>query len=131
MVARERKLTEAFAVKGSIDEAAYTSLRTEYREAANAARAELDRFSKDDLDEDAAADLGARLLDDPAGLWESLSPPAKVLLQRFIYPEGVPYDGEAFWNRRNRARLRVVTSPPAGTDGRMVTPRGFEPLSPG
>lgn len=83
-------------MKGSIDEAAYTSLRTEYREAANAARAELDRFSKDDLDEDAAADLGARLLDDPAGLWESLSPPAKVLLQRFIYPEGVPYDGEAF-----------------------------------
>jgi len=31
--------------------------RAEYRTAANEARAELDRFSKDDLDEDAAADL--------------------------------------------------------------------------
>lgn len=73
MEARERKLTEAFAARGSIDESPYTSLRAKYRAAANEARAELDRFSKDDLDEEAAADLGARLLDDPAGIWESLS----------------------------------------------------------
>lgn len=128
--ARERKLTEAYAVKGSIDESAYTALRAEYRAAANDARAELDRFSKDDLDEDAAADLGARLLDDPAGLWESLSPPAKVRLQRFIYPEGVPYDGEAFGTAVT-APIFGWLRPPAEAGGKMVTPRGFEPLSPG
>jgi len=94
--ARERRLTESYAVKGAIDESAYTALLAEYRTAASEARVQLDRCSKDDLDGEAAADLGARLLDDPAGLWESLSPPAKVRLQRFIYPEGVPYDGEAF-----------------------------------
>jgi len=91
MESRERKLTEAFAIKNSIDRSAYTALRAEYRTAANDARAELDRFSKSDLDEDAAADL--RLLDDPAGLWESLSPPAKVRLQRFISRRACPTTG--------------------------------------
>jgi hypothetical protein len=62
--ARERKLTDAFVVKNSIDQSVYTSLCAEYRSAASEARAELDRFSKDDLDEDAAADHGARLLAD-------------------------------------------------------------------
>ena len=51
--ASERELTEAYAVKGAIDESAYTALLADYRTAASEARVELDRFSKDDLDEEA------------------------------------------------------------------------------
>ncbi len=74
--------------------------------------------------------LAERVLTDPAGLWREASGEARLALQRFLFPEGVPFDGESFGTAVTSplfSRLRAWE----GAKGKMVTRRGFEPLSPG
>lgn len=126
----ERKLTRAFVTKGSVDERAYKDLRDALREEATAAGIELQRIQSDDLELDRALDLGERLLEDAAKLWLEIDPGQRSRLQRFVYPDGLTFDGERF----GTAVTCGIFSPFEGLDdrcGRMVTPRGFEPLSPG
>ena len=71
-----------------------------------------------------------RVLTDPAGLWKEARGRARLALQAFLFPEGVPVDGEAFGPAVTSplfSRLRAWKR----RKGEMVTPRGFEPLSPG
>ena len=71
--------------------------------------------------------LAERVLADPAGLWEQAWGKQRTALQRFLLPLGVPYDGTAFGTALT-APIFEWLRPPAGAEGRMVTPRGFEPL---
>lgn len=74
--------------------------------------------------------LATRVLTDPAGLWRQAHGEARIALQRFLFPEGVPFDGESFGTAVTSplfSRLRAWER----AKERMVTPRGFEPLSPG
>ncbi len=140
LAVEERAATKA-AAKGIIPKAQYDDLLGEYRTALALAQLELQRFGSEDIELDRALDLGERLLNDAAGLWNELDAERRPRLQRFIYPDGIPYDGEAFGTAPTcgifglaghaRAGKRPSTPERSGVDGGMVTPRGFEPLSPG
>jgi len=45
---------------------------------------------------DSLLPLAKRVLTDPAGLWKDAHGEARVALQRFLFPEGVPFDGDSF-----------------------------------
>ncbi len=141
LAVKERQLTEAFVTKGAIDKTAYDDLLSQYRLESAAARLELERFDSDDLDLDRAVDMGQRLLKDAAHLWSDLDPDRKARLQRFLFPDGITFDGERFGTAPTcgifglAGPTRAEKGPPtpalAGVGGGMVTPRGFEPLSQG
>ena len=122
-------LTRAVA-RGTIDKESYDDALSELRDRSAAAELELQRATADDVEIDAAVKLGVRLLEDAAGLWLELSPKQKPLLQRFVYPDGLPYDGERFGTAATCGIFRAFRAA-GGIGKRMVTPRGFEPLSPG
>ena len=66
-----------------------------------------------------------RVLRDPGGLWEDAELP-----QRYLFPEGLRYDGESFGIAVRSPVFETLGS--LGARGEeVVTPRGFEPLSPG
>ncbi len=74
--------------------------------------------------------VAERVLTDPAGLWKEARGEARTVLQRFLFPEGVPFDGDSFGTAVTSplfSRLRAWES----AKGKMVTPGGFEPPSPG
>lgn len=138
--AEQRTLTMAVA-KGTIDKVAYDDLLAQLRTDASRVQVELGRASSDGLELERALDLGERLLDDAGRLWTELDAGRKARLQHFIYPDGITFDGEAFGTAPTcgifalAGVARAETGPPtpvgAGVGGGMVTPRGFEPLSPG
>jgi hypothetical protein len=77
-----------------------------------------------------AVEEAPRVLSEPATLWQDADPATRLVFQRLLFPEGLPFDGEAIGT--------AVTSPlfshlRAWQRGKMkvVTPWGFEPQSPG
>ncbi|MFN0007965.1 MAG: recombinase family protein [Planctomycetota bacterium] len=130
VASKERQLTEAFATRGAIDKDAYADLLAQYRTESAVAREELRRFESEDLDLERALDLGERLLNDAARLWTELDSDRRGRLQRFLFPDGIPYDGERFGTAATCGVFSLAGGV-VGKEERMVTPRGFEPLSPG
>lgn len=136
----QRSATKA-VTNGTIDKSAYDDLMGELRTASELAKLELQRVTSDDLELERILDLAERLLNDPAKLWTEMDPERRARLQRFIYPDGITFDGETFGTAPTCGifglvgSARAETGPPTpvetGVGGGMVTPRGFEPLSPG
>jgi site-specific DNA recombinase len=91
---------------------------------------DLDRIRASVPDAAALLPLAERVLSEPATLWQDADPATRLVFQRFLFPEGLPFDGESIGT--------AVTSPLYShlrawqrEKKEMVTPRGFEPLSPG
>lgn len=126
---RRAAITEA-VINGAIDpETSREQLDQNRAEDAELARkaAELERPLPD---VESLLPLAERVLTDPAGLWREASGEARLVFQRFLLPEGVPFDGDSFGTAVTSplfSRLRAWER----AKGKMVTPRGFEPLSPG
>jgi hypothetical protein len=94
------------------------------------ARADLNRLGASEPDAEALLPLAERVLSDPAKVWKDADPDTRLVFQRFLFPEGLPFDGESIGT--------AVTSPLfshlrawRGKKKEMVTPWGFEPQSPG
>jgi hypothetical protein len=73
-------------------------------------------------DVDALIPMAKRVLIDPAGLWKDSRGEARMALQRFLFPEGVPFDGDSFGTAATSplfSRLRPWES----AKGKMVKAR--------
>ncbi len=71
-----------------------------------------------------------RVLRDPGALWEDSELPRRQRLQRYLFPEGLRFDGESFGIAVRSPVFETLGSLGARRE-EVVTPRGFEPLSPG
>ena len=71
-----------------------------------------------------------RVLRNPGQLREDSELPQRQRLQRYLFPEGLRYDGESFGIAVRSPAFETLGSLGAERE-EMVTPRGFEPLSPG
>ena len=126
---RRTAITDA-VISGAIDSATSREQLDQNRaEDAQLARKEAD-LERPLPDVESLLPLAERVLTDPSGLWREASGGARLALQKFLCPEGVPFDGESIGTAATSplfSRLRSWER----AKGEMVTPRGFEPLSPG
>ncbi len=124
------KLVAAFVYQDLIDEQTYRRegqrLDGEERKVLGAIAGE----EEPELPVDRILSIAQELLQDPAAAWKSADPEERLRLQWLMFPDGVQYNGEAFGTAVTSPVFGWLRSLEQGEEG-MVTPRGFEPLSPG
>ena len=127
---KKRRVVSAFLYEQSIDQETYQSELARLRDEEAEVGMALEDVQCAEPSQDELLDAAHEVLLDPAQPWVNGSPDQRLDYQRFIFPEGLDFDGAQF--------RTAVTSPVFGWlrslergEEEMVTPWGFEPQSPG
>jgi hypothetical protein len=77
---------------------------------------------------DEVVDIAFSSLEQPFQSWRRLDIGKKVRFQRWLLPQGLPFDGRTFGTAELSPLLELFQAP-RGDMSRLVPPRGIEPLS--
>ena len=126
---RKDRVVDAFVHDGLLDRGTYEEQLARLNEEMTMARLRRNEAETDELDVEGILEFGERLLLHVARLWAEADLRQRRVLQRFLFPAGVRFDGE---------KLETAEISPAFTylreiesqESRLVSPGGFEPPLP-
>ena len=112
---------------GTISEAEYSAEAVKNTVQLAAAREREDTTSFEAIDIQTAFEHSFLILSRPSKWWGQATYGQRRHIADLIFPGGVTFDGETFRTPQINSALNDLRQI-EGTDSRMVTPRGFEPL---
>ena len=121
-------LDESFIYRREVDRQTYERQRDRLREQLAITEAEAEEVKVEELDVEGLLAFAQHVLMDAARLWEQAAPDQKQRLQRVVFPQGLVFDGTGFGTPVTCLAF-MESALPAGVDGAVASPTGFEPLS--
>ena len=111
------------------DESTYQRMIRKIDEEIDMARAELDQSVSDDIDVESVLNFAEVVLSNLAQVWNRAGHLQKRRLQRILFPEGVHFTEGAFGTDPTSVVFNVLDAS-NGEEKQVVSPTGFEPVSP-
>ena len=120
---------EAHVYRKTIDAETFFREQSRLRESLCAARIERGDLQIEEMDVEAVLGFGDHVLTNAARISQQLDADQKRRFQAVLFPEGLPFDGEGFGTAAT-CPLFGKLQPSRSRQERMVSPTGFEPVSP-
>ncbi|MBL6757205.1 MAG: hypothetical protein ISQ11_12405 [Planctomycetes bacterium] len=123
-------LVDAHVHKGQLDAETFREQMERNRSDEAVVKRQLADATQEVPDVESILPFAERVLRDPGSLWEHSELPQRQRLQRYLFPEGLRYDGESFGIAVRSPVFETLGSLEAERE-EVVTLGGFEPPSPG
>ena len=126
LLSRAERLEEAFLYDRSIDRAVYERQRDRLQEELAIAELELHDACIDETEIEGLLAFAEHLITNIGRVWLEASLAQRQQIQRTIFPEGLPFDGERFGTAATCLVFSTLERS-RGAENGMASPPGFEP----
>ncbi len=130
LTTKRERLVAAFVYKEAIDQDTYNAELSRLHAEESDVLAAMGELGESEPARKDLIALAREVLLDPTKPWVEGDPEMRLVYQRFIFPEGLTYDGESFGTAVTSPVFGWLRSLEQGNE-KVVTRRGFEPLLPG
>ncbi len=122
-------LVEAFIYEHRIDQSTYEAQIERLDQSREKIELELGNLATDDLDVESIFSFTEQALSNASPMWVDLSSDRKRCFQRVLFPDGVHFDGYSIRTDSTSSIFSYLGAVSNGEE-KVVTPTGFEPVSP-
>ena len=126
---KKRILTEAHLYRRSIDAETFQEENRRIQEQRALVRLELNDATADEIDLEGLLDFAELFLLNPDRVWNQAATADRVRLQWVLFPEGMLFDGTELGTTLTAKVFSHLRESDVTKEG-MVSPTGFEPVSP-